>query len=50
MLPKGFAGHSAKMLLTNYPDKRVTGRVGKLPEKGLKLSPYEAMVIKMKRV
>ena len=50
ILPKGFAGHTAKLVLSNYPRKRKIGEVGILPKTGLRLSPYEAMVIKMKRV
>ena len=49
ILPKGFGGHTAKLMLTNYPRKRKQGEIGRLPVNGLKLSPYEAMVIKMKR-
>ncbi|MBQ9862565.1 MAG: hypothetical protein IJM28_01515, partial [Lachnospiraceae bacterium] len=49
MLPKGFANHTAKIMLSNYPKKRVPGEIRILPEMGLKLSPYEALVIKMKR-
>ena len=49
-LPRGFGGHTAKIMLSNYPKKRVPGEIRRMPEDGLKLAPYEALVVKMKRV
>ena len=49
-LPRGFGGHTAKIMLSNYPEKRTPGEIRIMPEDGLKLAPYEALVIKMKRV
>ena len=49
-LPRGFGGHTAKIMLSNYPKKRVPGEIRRMLEDGLKLAPYEALVVKMKRV
>ena len=48
-LPRGFGGHTAKIMLSNYPEKRTPGEIRRMPEDGLKLAPYEALVVKMRR-
>ena len=48
-LPPKFRNQPAKLMLTNYPDKRKTGEMMKIPAAGIVMAPYEAMVLGMKR-
>lgn len=49
-LPRGFGGHTAKIMLSNYPNRRTPGEIRIMPEDGLDLLPYEALVVIMKKV
>ncbi len=48
LLPKKFRHHKAELVLTNCPSKYKEGESIILPEGGFLLSPYEALVYRMK--
>lgn len=47
LLPKEFRGRPARLLITNYPDKRKKNFVYELPALGFRLYAYEAAVLRI---